>query len=365
MRSEIARKADFSLIRYGQCWEDADVLLRALEIKQGDTCLAIASAGDNALAMLAGAPRRVIAIDLNPAQIACVELRVAAYRNLEHAEFLELYGSRASDRRAALYARCRSSLPDEARSFWDARPAAIAQGFGDSGKFERYFTLFRRHVLPLIHSRRDAQRLLDGGDLSQRTAFYDRVWDSWRWRALFRVFFSRTVMGALGRDPRFFDYVDGSIGQRLLDRSRHALVDLDPADNPYLHWIITGRHGDALPAALRPENYAAIRANLDRLEIRCGPLESFLEAYDGSIDRFNLSDIFEYMSPQNYRDLLVRLLARAAPGARLVYWNMMAPRSRPHDLAGRLEPLRDLAARLHVEDRTFFYSALVVEGVAA
>lgn len=91
--SEITTKTDFSTIRYAQCWEDADILLEALDIRPGDTCLAIASAGDNALAMLSKHPGRVVALDFNPAQLACLELRVAAYRELSHTELLELIGS--------------------------------------------------------------------------------------------------------------------------------------------------------------------------------------------------------------------------------------------------------------------------------
>ena len=52
MSSEAAANADFSRIRYAQCWEDADVLLDALDVQPGDTCLSIASAGDNSLALL-------------------------------------------------------------------------------------------------------------------------------------------------------------------------------------------------------------------------------------------------------------------------------------------------------------------------
>src|SRR6476646_3842988 len=105
--SEGAANADFSDIRYAQCWEDADVLLEGLDVQPGDVCLSIASAGDNALALLTRDPARVVALDLSPAQLACLELRVGAYRNLAHGELLELIGSRPSDRRAALYARCR------------------------------------------------------------------------------------------------------------------------------------------------------------------------------------------------------------------------------------------------------------------
>src|ERR1041384_7536931 len=82
VRSEAAERADFSAIRYAQVWEDADVLIEGLAIQPGDVCVSIASAGDNALALLTKDPSRVVALDLSPAQLACLELRVAAYKML-------------------------------------------------------------------------------------------------------------------------------------------------------------------------------------------------------------------------------------------------------------------------------------------
>jgi S-adenosylmethionine-diacylglycerol 3-amino-3-carboxypropyl transferase len=362
--TEAASHADFSAVRYAQCWEDADVLVAALDPQPGHVCLSIASAGDNALALLSRGPARVIAVDLNPAQLACLELRVAAYRDLEHGELLELIGSRASVRRPALYQRCRALLSLGARQFWDGHAAEIEQGIGSAGKFERYFATFRTRVLPLVHSRRRVERLLAGGDLAQREAFYVREWDTWRWRWLFKIFFSRFVMGRLGRDPAFFRYVEGSVADRILARTRYALTALDPAANPYLQWVLTGTHTTALPFALRPENFDAIRRNLDRLEWSHGSIEEYLDAHGAvRIDRFNLSDIFEYMSPENYQRLLERLVAASNPGARLAYWNMLAPRSRPEVLAGRLRPRDELAKELFAQDKAWFYSRFVVEEV--
>src|SRR5260370_10138283 len=90
MGSEVQAKADFSGVRYAQCWEDADVLVEALDVRPGDVCLSIASAGDNTLALLTRHPARIIALQLSPAHLACVDLRVAAYRAPEHAELLAL-----------------------------------------------------------------------------------------------------------------------------------------------------------------------------------------------------------------------------------------------------------------------------------
>jgi len=364
MGSEIAARVRFDQIRYAQCWEDADVLLQALDIQPGHTCLSIASAGDNALAMLSHGPERVIALDLSPAQLACLELRVAAYRELSHAELLILMGSQPGGDRPSLYHRCRRQLSETSRAFWDSHPADIEQGIGHAGKFERYFSLFRRYVLPLVHHRQQVARLLQGGTLAERQAFYQQVWDTWQWRSLFRIFFSRPVMGRAGRDPSFFKYVEGNVAERILERTCYALTQLNPIENPYLQWILTGQHTTALPYALRPENFDAIRNHLDRLEWHCCSVEDFLDqAGDRAIDRFNLSDMFEYLSPTNYHTLLHRLVLAGRPGGRLAYWNMLAPRSRPESMAAQLMPLMELGRSLHLQDKAFFYSAFVVEEI--
>lgn len=351
-------------ICYGQCWEDADVLLRALDVRPGQTCLSIASAGDNTLALLSKDPAHVIALDDNPAQLACLALRVSAYRTLSQPELCELMGSTASSRREDLYRCCRAALSPDVRRFWDARPRAIAAGIGSAGRFERYFALFRRYLMPCVHDRTRVERLLQGGTREDRRVFYSREWDTWRWRLAFRLFFSRRLMGLLARDPRSFAYVEGDVAGRMLERTRDALIRLDPADNPYLQWILLGRHSSALPYALRPEPFERIRSNLDRLEWRCQSLQQFLAgAHAHTIDRFNLSDVFEYLSRAEYHELLGRLVDTGRSGSRLAYWNMLVPRSRPACLAPRVRPLSSLADCLHRQDRAFFYSAFVVEEV--
>lgn len=362
MRSEAEQHADFSHIRYAQCWEDADVLVEALAPGPGKRCLSISSAGDNTLALLARSPDYVLAIDLSPAQLACLDLRMAGYRVLQHGELLALIGSRRSEDRLRLYRKCRECLSRTAVNFWDERTRMIAAGIGSAGKFERYFALFREFLLPLVHSKRSVGELLRPKSREERIEFYRDVWNNSRWRLLFRAFFSRRMMGALGRDPAFFRYVQGSVAERILARTYHALTELEPARNPYLRWILTGRHDDVLPFALREESFEAIRRNLDRLELRLGAIED-LTVNQGGFDCFNLSDIFEYMSEENYQRELERILAIARRGARIAYWNMLVPRSRPQHFASRLEPLDELSQRLFAEDKAFFYSAFVVEQV--
>ena len=363
--SQISPTPDLPRIRYGQCWEDADVLLQALDVHPGDVCLSIASGGENTLSLLTRRPKKVIAVDLSAAQLACLEIKCAAFRQLDHERLLELLGARPSQRRLDLYQILRSSLTPATREFWDARPAIVAAGISTGGKFEVYFSLFSRYVLPLIHRRGDIEALFEPGTPETRERYYEEVWDNRRWRWLMRVFLSRPVMSQLGRDPAFFRFARGSLADAALARVKQALTVLDPAQNPYLQWIAFGRYRGALPHALRPENFDIIRDHLDRLEPRLASIESILnESPEASIDRFNLSDIFEYLSVAASETLFAQIARTGRGGGRIVYWNMQVPRTSPKRLAQQLQPLDELAATLLPQNKAAFYSALHIEALA-
>lgn len=358
----VRERVRWDAIRYASVWEDADVLCAALEpVARGGRLLSIASAGDNALALLTLDPAEVVAVDFNPAQLAALDLRLAAFRRLDDAELLPFLGVEPHPDRAGAYRRLRPDLAPGSRDFWDAHPAEVAAGIVHAGRFERYLRAFRRWVLPLVHSRRTMEALRQPRGAAERRAWYVRRWETPRFRLLFRLFFSRAVMGRMGRDPALFAHVEGSVSERILARTRWALSELPTHDNPYLAYVMTGNYAPgALPRYLRPEHRATIRARLDRVR----PLRGGAEEAPGRFHGFNLSDIFEYMDPAEHRAAYAALLERAEPGARLVYWNLLAPRGRPASLAERAVPLDDLAGRLHREDRAWFYSALRVDEVA-
>lgn len=363
-RSEIETKARFDQIRYAQVWEDADILVEALRITPGDTVVSVASAGDNALALLAQGAGRVIAVDLSAAQLACLQLRMAAYRTLDHAALLELMGSRASDRRGELLDHAAHTLTTEDQAFWaPRREAVIRYGLGGAGKFEGYFRQFRTRFLPLVHHRRTVDALLEPKAPDERALFWEQRWNSRRWRFLVNTFFCDTVMGRYARDPSFFDHAEGSVARQVQANTRRALVEQDPSQNPYLAWILTGRHSEDLPRALRPEHFDAIRAGLDRVETRLGPIEALADA-GVRADAFNLSDIFEYMSPAAHARAYAAVLDTATPGARIAYWNMMAPRRAPASCRERVRHDADLESRLRPLDKAFFYRDFVIEAVA-
>jgi S-adenosylmethionine-diacylglycerol 3-amino-3-carboxypropyl transferase len=363
MSGAIDQRASFGRIRYANCWEDPQLLLEGLNIKPGANCLSIASSGDNTLALLLANPALVVAVDLSIPQLSCLELRIAVIRKFEHGELLRFLGVLPSNDRSRSYSLIRNDLPGYAREFWDANPTCIEQGVIHAGKFESYFKLFRTRVLPLIHGLAIQEELLMSKSRDQRLGFYNRKWNSLRWRLLFHIFFSRTVLGRAGRDPEFFRYVEGSVADRILARTKYALTELDPSANPFVEYIMSGNFRRSLPLYLEPGNLQIIRERLDRVKVFHGNTDTALSRYAYRFHAYNLSDIFEYMDPALFEQTAKRLIASAAPEARFAYWNLLLPRKTSDIFPEAVNHLSQLSKDLHSRDRAFFYSAFHVEEV--
>lgn len=353
-----------SRLNYAQCWEDVRLLTEALAPAPGRRVLSIASAGDNSLALaLAGA--EVDAIDLSAPQLALCRLKCAAAK-LDYGDFRVLFGLDAGDA-TSIYRRLRSDLDTETRAYFDTAEARFAAGVLDSGRFEGYLRLFRTRILPLIHRPATVARWLELEDATARRRYWRRFANA-RWQALFRLFFSRTVMAARGRSREQFAHVRGPIGDALSARTERVLTTQPIRDNGYVQWILYGRYvfDEALPPWLSEAGHRQLGEAARRIRWLHAPLGDHLSAAGSrTYDAYNLSDLFEYLDHPTTAALYDGVVRAARPGARVAYWNLFVPRHRPEALADRVVRRTDDAARLYARDRAFVYGAFQVEEVVA
>jgi S-adenosylmethionine-diacylglycerol 3-amino-3-carboxypropyl transferase len=349
---------------YARVWEDERVLRRALELGSTDDVLSIASAGDNAFALLLDDVRRVTMIDRNETQLALVHLKMAVLRRMDPRDARRFLGAEPAppDERKRRYNQIRGDLSERWSVIFDGAANAVEMGLLNVGKFEKYLATFRRRVLPLVQSKKTVRELMELSDLDAQRQLYERRWDTWRWRSLFRLFFGRHVMERIGRERAFFDQVtQRNIGDVFRDRARKALCDLPAADNPYLRWILTGE--TIAPPYLADETYAVVRERLDRVAfVECDLQTHLREVEPGTYSAFNLSDCFEYLSQDVTNECLRALVQASRPGARLCYWNLLVPRN--GDAVEGIYSNESRAAELFATDRAFFYGRLVLESVA-
>lgn len=381
MKSEVKEnRVDFSLIRYSQCWEDTEVLLESLNIQENDICFGILSAGDNVFSMLSENPKKVVALDISFPQIALAKIKMEVFNSLSYEEILEFMGVTKSDRRIEMYDRIRENLDKEVKEYWDFNRESIENGIIHTGKFEKFFKIFREKILPFVHSKKRVEKLLEKKSRQERKEYYNKYWNNFRWKLMFKLFFSKYIVGKLGRDKEFFRYAEKNISEEMKERSRYALCELNPYENPYINYILMGNYRkDCLPYFLRKENFDKIRKNLHKVEIIQSSVEEYLDKIDYKINKFNLSDIFEYMSAENYSKLMGKIYDNAEDNALLAYWNLIVERNSEKltyketdsEIAvtgkeknmKKFERMKELDSRLHKRDMTFFYTDFVVEKV--
>ena len=363
VKSEVEDYAKFDIIRYAQSWEDADILIEALDIQENDNILSIASAGENSISMLIKNPNKVYAIDLNANQIACVEFKIACYKYLEYAECMELMGVFESERRMELYQKIKNELSEKTKNYLDENLQIINKGIINCGKFENYFKIFRKKILPIIHNEKTRKELLEKKHKEERKKFYDEKWNNLRWKLLFRIFFSKKVMGKLGRDKAFFRYVNVNVAKHILERTKYAITELDTSQNPYLQYIINGKYGKVFPTAYRRENFEIIKNNIDKIILHSESIETFIQRADVDyISKYNLSDIFEYMSEEEMCKIIEKMLTKSYSGARIAYWNMLSEK-RASKYIEELNYKKEQSKELFKKDKAFFYSDFIIEEV--
>lgn len=104
---------------YAFNWEDPRVDQRILNINSDDVILTITSAGDNVLDYLQHNPRRIHAVDLNPAQNHLLELKVACFSALDYADVWKIFGEgKHPSFRELLVSKLSPHLSSQALQYW-------------------------------------------------------------------------------------------------------------------------------------------------------------------------------------------------------------------------------------------------------
>src|SRR5690349_13113180 len=92
---------DRETILFSACNEDSHCELRAFGSLAGKRVFCVTAGGGRVLNLVAERPREILAVDLNPAQNALLELKIAAMREFDHAGYLRFLGVRPADDRLA------------------------------------------------------------------------------------------------------------------------------------------------------------------------------------------------------------------------------------------------------------------------
>jgi S-adenosylmethionine-diacylglycerol 3-amino-3-carboxypropyl transferase len=372
---------------YNTCWEDPAVDRVALEFAPDDDVLVITSAGCNAIDYALAGPRRVYAVDANPAQNALLELKLAGVRALPYEDFFQMFGTGRHPDFPVLYARAlREQLSAPARQFWDARRGwfsdrARAQSFyfrGLSGTFARGFRAYCS-LRPQLKEALGA--LLSAPDLNTQQSLYDREVAPRLWHPGIDWTLSQplalTLLGVPGSQHDELKRLHPrGVAGFVRDAIDYVCRQLPLATNYFWQLYVRGHYTpECCPEYLKRENFVRLADGIaDRIEIHTSTVAGFLQGHPGDISKFVLLDHMDWMDEADLAVEWSSILARARPGARVIFrsahvepWYLERLRV---PFRGERTALRDLfrflpelAHRLSVQDRVHTYGGFHI-GVA-
>jgi S-adenosylmethionine-diacylglycerol 3-amino-3-carboxypropyl transferase len=376
---------------YNTCWEDPRLDRVALELGPDDTVAMITSAGCNALDYALDGPRHIHAVDMNYRQNALLELKQAGIRNLEHADFFELFGRGRHAEHRDVYSKLRRDLSPAAQRYWDSHIDFFAQNNVRSSFYFRgssgMFAWLINHYIDRVAKVREAIEAAFAATTleEQREIYHDRLWPAF-WKRPLRWTVGRdSTLSLLGVPRAQRQQVDrhyaGGIVRFIEDSLEAVFAWLPLKDNYFWRVYLTGEYAlDCCPEYLKPANFARLKHGLvDRITTHTTSLTDFLERHSGRISRYVLLDHMDWLASA-HRPALAQewqaIVDRAAEGARVLwrsggllvdYVDSLTVRVANQMLpVGRLLKYHpELAAELHARDRVHTYGSFYIADLAA
>ena len=246
---------------FGCMYEDAEIELRAFPPSGRIFC--IASAGCTAMEL--ALHHNVVAVDINPVQVAYVQQRLGG--------------------------------------------GAIQRGYAER------ILAFARSFAPLAGWNRDAVRaFLDFDDPKQQLLYWQRHLDTRRFRAAFSFLFSRLVLRSLYA-AAFLNGLPPNFGTVLRTRMEGCFARHPNRKNPYAHALLAG---DMRCPAADPA--------LQQIEVHCADAADFLERQPtAGFTGFSLSNILDGTNTAYTRRLFAAVRHAAAPEAKVVLRSFREP----------------------------------------
>ena len=242
-------------------YEDAAIELRVFQ--PGGRIFCIASAGCTAMKL--AAHHTVVAVDINPVQLAYLQQRLGGH--------------------------------------------AIQRGSAER------ILAFARSLAPLAGwNKRTVDAFLDLDDPKQQVLHWRRHLDTRRFRAAFSFLFSRLVLRSV-YSAAFLNGLPQNFGTVLRSRMERCFALHPNRTNPYAYALLVG-----------DMRFASDGPGLRQIEVRCADAADFLERQPGaSFTGFSLSNILDGTNAAYARRLIAAVQHTAAPGATVVLRSFHEP----------------------------------------
>jgi S-adenosylmethionine:diacylglycerol 3-amino-3-carboxypropyl transferase len=322
----------------------------------------VASGGCTALSLLAHGVERVDAVDLNPAQIALVELKRAALARLPRSEYLAFVGRRGVSARFASYEGLRAGLGAAAQNYWNARRDVIELGINHCGVTEAFYRKVGARLTSDVVSVSQWRALIEARAPGERRRLHGQLSASSAFTASLRAALSRESHLEFYPNELFANTNEHEFGDFFARRFADEIALRPLSNNYFLSQLLFEEYAcpepDGCPDYLAPEGYERTRHALGNLHLHAVDLAAYLRGATGT-DAVILSNVFDWAVPMA-REQLARAVVDSAPGALVLWRQMLAEFPLPEAFRSQLDIDQRESERLTRLDRSFLYRSITV-----
>jgi len=298
----------------------------------------------------------VFSVDINKSQNFLFELKILALKSFSFDDYCKFIGIQDFNNRIDYYNQIKQKLSLDAKSFWDNSLKSIKIGIINCGKFDTYVKIFSKYLLKFIQSKKTIDTLLSIDNKEFQSDFYDKKWNNWRWRFIFKIFFSDFVMKRKGRSKQMFQFAEKNKSENyFFKRCEKFFKSGNIQNNNYLEFLLKGNYYKNLPFYLKNNNFEKLK-KYDSIEIvNSGILELLNKLDSNSVSKFNLSNIFEPLDLELTNLIFEEILRVAKPNSKIIFWNNLVKRDVPDYLKQNFIFENNQTETLKLEDKVFFY----------
>jgi S-adenosylmethionine-diacylglycerol 3-amino-3-carboxypropyl transferase len=309
----------------------------------------IASGGCTAAALAAsGRFERLMLVDMNPAQLAVAKLKVAFVSDYSTEERLDLLGHGLGQHTSMQSEELKShQIP--ADIFGDFETVS-AIGLDYTGRYELLFARLQ-HVIADTATTAALLKLdsptKQADFLKEHPAYVEQLK-----QAFAEVMALPNLVRLFGEEATQNSVM--LFSEHFYQRTIHAIETLPAASNPYLAQLLLGQF---TATAMYPWLELPKQPIHTRIEYKQSAMAQALGESSESFDFIHLSNILDWLSMQQAKALLEAAAAKLKKGGWLIIRQLNSNLSIA-ELCNSLTWQADIAARLHQEDRSFFYQKL-------
>lgn len=356
---------------YNSCWEDPRIDRELLQLDSESRVMMLTSAGCNALDYLLDDPREVHCVDINPAQNALLELKIALIANGNFQLLWDFFGNGFKQTAELTYHRqLRRVLSPGAQRYWDDHinyfvPTSTYPTFyfrGASGNIARLIRnhIQRKRLYPQI------LKLLNAESLEEQAFYFEKIepqlWDNFaKW--LINRKATMTMFGVpFAQSKMIKDKYRGGILHYIRQSLQRIFTKLPMRDNYFWRVYLTGSYSShCRPNYLRKNHFQTLNQRVNRIQVHNSSLLQYLKLSSGTYSHFILLDHQDWMAhtqPKQLAEEWQQILSKAESGSRILFRSAgSAYDFLPNFIFDQIELHPQKTSALHQKDRVGTYES--------